>query len=83
LKGQQDILEREYPDLAEKGKKYLGFDMYYSLSTENPDELKQPLKEGDSFKKMLDISEHLNKSLDEQLEKMKQASLKKRSKKKA
>lgn len=56
--------------------------MYYSMSPDTP-ESEKPLKEGDSFKKMLDISEKLNKTLDDQLEKMKLSSLKKRSKKKA
>ncbi len=32
LKGQQAELEAENPELAEKAKKYLGYELYYNLS---------------------------------------------------
>ena len=33
LRGEQTELEKEHPDIAEKAKKYLGFEFYYELST--------------------------------------------------
>lgn len=35
LRGEQAELEKEHPEVAEKAKKYLGFEMYYELSGKN------------------------------------------------
>jgi hypothetical protein len=32
LRGEQQELEKEHAELAEKAKKYLGFELYYELS---------------------------------------------------
>ena len=32
LRGEQDVLEKENSELADKAKKYLGFELYYELS---------------------------------------------------
>ena len=34
FRGEQEKLEEQYPGLAEKAKKFLGFEMYYDLSIE-------------------------------------------------
>lgn len=34
LRGEQHDLEKEHPELAEKAKKYLGFELYYELSSQ-------------------------------------------------
>lgn len=34
LRGEQGELEKEHPELAEKAKKYLGFELYYELSSQ-------------------------------------------------
>ena len=34
LRGEQAELEKEHPEIAEKAKKYLGFEFYYELSTQ-------------------------------------------------
>ena len=36
LKGEQSELEKEFPELADKAKKYLGFEFYYELSAIPP-----------------------------------------------
>jgi hypothetical protein len=33
LRGEEANLEKEHSDLAEKAKKYLGYELYYELST--------------------------------------------------
>jgi len=30
--GDQDGFEKDYPDLVEKAKKYMGYDLYFDLS---------------------------------------------------
>ena len=35
LRGEQQILEEDHKELAEKAKKYLGFEMYYDLTKYN------------------------------------------------
>jgi hypothetical protein len=32
LRGQQAELEKEKPELADKAKKYLGYELYYNMS---------------------------------------------------
>lgn len=50
LRGEQQILESEYKELAEKAKKYLGFELYYELSKYN----KHPMVQSDTeFKKLI------------------------------
>jgi hypothetical protein len=34
LRGEQIELEKEHPELAEMAKKYLGFELYYELSSQ-------------------------------------------------
>ena len=36
LRGEQSELEKEHPELAEKAKKYLGFELYGDLSESKP-----------------------------------------------
>jgi hypothetical protein len=31
IKGEQDLLEEKYPELAEKAKKFMGYEDYYKL----------------------------------------------------
>jgi hypothetical protein len=57
LRGEQAELEKEHPDVAEKAKKYLGFEMYYELSGKN-----KPLSpDTEEFKFLMQKSEELNK----------------------
>eukprot|EP00349_Pseudokeronopsis_sp_Brazil_P010353 CAMPEP_0202980302 /NCGR_PEP_ID=MMETSP1396-20130829/86256_1 /ASSEMBLY_ACC=CAM_ASM_000872 /TAXON_ID= /ORGANISM="Pseudokeronopsis sp., Strain Brazil" /LENGTH=67 /DNA_ID=CAMNT_0049720199 /DNA_START=1250 /DNA_END=1453 /DNA_ORIENTATION=- len=32
LKGEQNVLEEEFPELVEKAKKFLGFELYFELT---------------------------------------------------
>jgi hypothetical protein len=51
-------LEEDHKELAEKAKKYLGFELYYELSKYNG----KPLEETDVlYKELLTKSEELNK----------------------
>merc|ERR1712179_558690 len=36
LRGEQELLEREEPELAEVAKKWLGYELYYDLSVATP-----------------------------------------------
>jgi len=36
LRGEQEILEKEHPALADKAKKWLGYELYYDLSVATP-----------------------------------------------
>lgn len=38
LRGEQEKLEKQFPDLAEKAKKFLGFETYYDLSIQQSTE---------------------------------------------
>ena len=35
LRGEQEVLEKDHPELAEQAKKYLGHELYYELSKED------------------------------------------------
>lgn len=49
MRGEQAELEKEHPEVAEKAKKYLGFELYYELSNKN-----KPLEpESPEFKNLI------------------------------
>lgn len=51
-------MEKEHPDLAEKAKKYLGFELYYELTKESG----KPLaKDNPFFEPLMKMSDDLNK----------------------
>lgn len=51
------MLEKENPELADKAKKYLGFELYYELSKD----IGKPLSvDTDEFKTIMKMSEDLN-----------------------
>lgn len=58
LRGEQQLLEKEHPELVEKAKKYLGFELYYDLTKDQGKPLPQDHK---AFKTIMDMSEDLNK----------------------
>ena len=62
LKGEQHILEKLHPNLAEKAKKYLGFEFYYQISAKGK-KLSQ-----DDLKYLLQKFETLNKKYQEKME---------------
>ena len=58
LRGEQAQLEKDHPELAELGKKYLGFELYYELSSLAGG---KPLEVGSSaFKELVKKSDDLN-----------------------
>lgn len=63
LRGEQDELEKEHPELAEKAKKYLGFELYYSQPEEG-----KPLKDTSTFKSIMEKVEELNSKFQQDLE---------------
>lgn len=60
LRGEQDEMEKEHPELAEKAKKYLGFELYYDAV--------KPEMGSDSFKTIMAKSEELNKKFHTDME---------------
>ena len=52
------MLEKEHPELIEKAKKYIGFELYYDLTKDQGKPLPQDHK---AFKTIMDMSEELNK----------------------
>lgn len=61
MRGEQQILEEEHKDLAEKAKKYLGFELYYELSKYNGHPM---LADDPLFIKLMEKSNALNKDLE-------------------
>lgn len=59
LRGEQAELEKDHPEIAEKAKKYLGFEFYYELSTQAVGKPLDP--ESKAFKILVTKSEDLNK----------------------
>lgn len=53
IRGDQDELEKEHPELAEKAKKYLGFELYYDAV--------KPEVGSIAFNQLVQKSEELNK----------------------
>ena len=59
LRGEQAVLEKEHPSIAEKAKKYFGFELYFELSTgEHGKALSQ---DSANFKILMGKSDELNK----------------------
>jgi len=58
LRGEQAILEKEHSELAEKAKKYLGYELYYELSAKAQGKPLDP--DSDEFKKIVSMSDELN-----------------------
>lgn len=56
LRGEQAEMEKNHTELAEKAKKYLGFELYYELSGSE-----KPKVESEAFKTIMQKSEDLNK----------------------
>jgi hypothetical protein len=66
LRGEQDELEKDHPELAEKAKKYLGFEDYYELSSL---EKGKPLpNDSEAFKMLMEKSEELNKKFHQDMD---------------
>jgi len=63
LRGEQEELEKEHPELAEKAKKYLGFELYYSQPEEG-----KPLKDTQTFKRIMVKVEELNAKFQQDME---------------
>lgn len=64
LRGEQAELEKEHPEVAEKAKKYLGFEFYYELSGNN-----KPLPpDSEHFKTIMAKAEDLNKKFHTDME---------------
>lgn len=58
LRGEQSNLEKEHQYLADKAKKYLGYELYYELSAKSQG---QPLNpDDDEFKTIMKMSTDLN-----------------------
>ncbi len=45
LRGEQAILEEDHPELAEKAKRYLGFELYYEMSKFNKKPMTEDMQE--------------------------------------
>jgi len=65
LRGEQEELERDYPQLAEKAKKYLGFELYYELSNECGKPLSPDHR---AFKRLMELAEEQNQKINEALD---------------
>ena len=58
LRGEQEILEKEHPELAEMAKKYLGYELYYELSSQAGG---KPLgNDSPGFKEIMKKADELN-----------------------
>lgn len=57
LRGEQTQLENDHPELAEKAKKYLGYELYYSLTKESG---KFTNKDSAEYKKLMSMSDELD-----------------------
>jgi len=58
LRGEQALLEKDHPELSEYAKKYLGFELYYELSSSAGG---KPLSiESSEFKQIIKMAEDLN-----------------------
>lgn len=58
------MLESEHPELAEKAKKYLGYELYYSL-TQN---VKNVDRNSPEYKKLLAMSDELDQWYKKEIE---------------
>jgi hypothetical protein len=56
LRGEQEELEKEHPELAEKAKKYLGFELYY----DQPPEKGKPDPNTSAYKSIMEKYAELN-----------------------
>lgn len=63
LRGEQAELEKEHPELAEKAKKYLGFELYYELSG-----IEKLAPDNEYFKALMQKSEELNNKFHHDME---------------
>lgn len=57
LRGEQANLENEYPELAEKAKKYLGYELYYALTKEDGKHINKDSKD---YKMLMAMSDELD-----------------------
>ena len=64
LRGDQELLETEHPDLIDKAKKFLGFELYYDLSVEQSELEEGHPARGRLFEKSEQLKEQLGKILE-------------------
>ena len=64
LRGEQQLLEKDHPELVEKAKKYLGFELYYELTKDQGKPLPVDSKH---FKTIMAMSEELNKKYHQEI----------------
>lgn len=72
FRGEQEVFEKEFPGLVDKAKKFLGFELYFSLSPfsghmlspESPNP-----SERECYKDLLDLQLKLNAKIDEHMKK--------------
>jgi hypothetical protein len=64
LRGEQEELEKEHPELAEKAKKYLGFELYY----DQPAEKGKPDPNSPAYKSIMEKYEELNSKFQQDMD---------------